>query len=110
MIAVTPQLTWYVARASGLVAWGLVAASIVWGLALSSRGRPAPRLPAWLLDLHRYLGVLAVVFTAMHLLALWADSYVAFGPSELFVPWQPRGARAQSPGGSRRSTCSSPCS
>ena len=93
MIAVTTQLTWYVARASGLVAWGLVAASIVWGLALSSRVVQRRGLPAWLLDLHRYLGVLAVVFTAMHLLALWADSYVAFGPSDLFVPlaatWRP---------------------
>ena len=93
MIAVTSQLTWYVARASGLVAWGLVAASVAWGLALSSRVVQRRGLPAWLLDLHRYLGVLALVFTSMHLLALWADSYVAFGPSELFVPlaatWRP---------------------
>ncbi len=37
--------------------------------------------------------MLALVFTAMHLAALWADSYVAFGPAELFVPlaatWRP---------------------
>lgn len=93
MIAVTPQLTWYVARASGLVAWGLVAASVAWGLALSSRVVQRRGLPAWLLDLHRYLGVLALVFTTTHLVALWADSYVAFGPAELFVPlaatWRP---------------------
>ena len=93
MIAVTGQLTWFVARGSGLVAWGLLAASIVWGLALSSRVIQRRGLPAWLLDLHRYLGVLALVFTAVHVGALWADSYVAFGPAELFVPlaatWRP---------------------
>lgn len=91
------HLWWYTARASGLVAWALLAACVAWGLFLSSRALgkrpPAP----WLLDLHRYLAVLLLAFTGMHLASLVADSYVDFGWSELFVPltseWQ-RGAVA----------------
>ena len=87
------QLWWYTARAGGLVAWGLATASVVWGLLLSGRfSRRRPK-PAWVLDLHRFLGALTVVFVGIHVLALWADSFVPFGPAELFVPlasaWKP---------------------
>lgn len=87
------QLWWYVARATGLVASALVAASVIWGLLLSTRlleRRPSPK---WLLDLHRYLGGLAVIFTGFHLAGLVADTYVHFDFVSLFIPmaseWQP---------------------
>jgi DMSO/TMAO reductase YedYZ heme-binding membrane subunit len=71
----------------------MVTASILWGLTLSSRLIRRRGVPAWLLDLHRYLGTLSIVFTVVHLLGLVADNYVHFGWSELFVPmsspWQP---------------------
>jgi sulfoxide reductase heme-binding subunit YedZ len=90
---VSSQVLWFTARASGIVAWGLAAASVVWGLALSTRllGR-RPR-PAWLLDLHRFLGGLALVFTGVHVLAVLADSYVHFSLVNVLVPltgdWHP---------------------
>ena len=87
------RLWWYTARASGLVAWALLAASMLWGLALTTKafaGRAAPR---WLLDLHRWLGGLAVVFVGFHLVTIVADSYEHFGVADLFVPmasgWHP---------------------
>ena len=89
----SPHLAWYAARAGGLIAWGLVSASVIWGLLLSTRllGR-APR-PAWLLDLHRFLGGLAVTFTAIHVTALIADSTVRFRFVDVLVPfassWRP---------------------
>jgi predicted ferric reductase len=81
-----PQVAWYAARSSGLVAWALVTAGILWGLALSTRLVQRRGVPAWLLDLHRFLGTLSLVFVGVHLVALWADSYTVFGWSELFVP------------------------
>jgi hypothetical protein len=86
MIAVTEKLSWYVARSSGIVAWATITASILWGLTLSSRLVRMRGVPAWLLDLHRYLGTLSLVFVLIHLGGLWADNYVYFGWSELFIP------------------------
>jgi DMSO/TMAO reductase YedYZ heme-binding membrane subunit len=99
------QIVWYAARASGIVAWALAAASVLWGLALSTRvfsrplsltagdrGWSTPR-PAWLFDLHRFLGGLAVVFTVVHVLAIVMDTYTDFGLVNVLVPftgsWHP---------------------
>jgi predicted ferric reductase len=81
------QLSWYAARASGLVAWAVVTLSILWGLALSTRLVRRKGVPAWLLDLHRFLGTLSIVFVGVHVVALWADNFVYFGPRALFVPF-----------------------
>jgi predicted ferric reductase len=90
---VNNQLWWYVARSGGIVAWALLAGSVLWGLALSTkvlRGRPRP---SWILDLHRFLGGLALLFTGIHVAALILDSYVHFGVVEVLVPfageWHP---------------------
>ena len=81
------------ARASGLVAWALCTASVVWGLLLSTKLMGRRAAPSWLLDLHRSLGGLATVFVGVHVVALVADSYVSFGPAELLIPmasaWKP---------------------
>lgn len=44
--------------------WVLLAASVFWGVALSSRLLGKKPEPNWMLDLHRFLGGLAVVFSA----------------------------------------------
>src|ERR1700675_2281887 len=89
----TSQLWWYTARAGGIVAWALLAASVVWGLFLSTRLRPGGVRPAWMLDLHRFLGGLAVIFTGVHVGAIMLDSYTHFGLADVLVPfastWQP---------------------
>jgi hypothetical protein len=89
----SPQLWWYVARAGGLVAYGLLAASVLWGLAVSTRLLGRWPAPGWTLDLHRYLGSLALAFTGIHLAALLLDSYIQFDPLDLLVPlastWRP---------------------
>ena len=93
LAALDPRTWWFVARASGLVAWALLALAVVWGLALSTKTFGRNPKPAWLLDLHRHLGGLAVVFTGVHLAGLFADTYVVFGWRELFIPfastWKP---------------------
>ena len=87
------QVMWYVSRSSGITAWALVTLSVLWGLALSTRALGRKAQPAWLLDIHRFLGGLSVTFVAIHMLALVGDNYVYFGWRELFIPfaadWQP---------------------
>ena len=93
MAVVSSKLSWYAARASGLIAWAVVTASILWGLAVSTRLIRRKGVPAWCLDLHKFLGTLSLLFVAVHIVALWADTFVYFGPRELFVPmaskWRP---------------------
>lgn len=87
------SLTWEAARAGGLVAWGLSTASVTWGLALSTRLLRRRPWPSWLLDLHRFLGALAVVFTLVHVLAVLVDGATDFGVADILVPfsasWHP---------------------
>ncbi len=80
------KLWWYIARAGGLTAWWLLCAAVLWGLLLSTRVLGDRTPPAWLLDLHRMLGGLAVVFTAMHLVGLYLDTWAGFTLAQLFVP------------------------
>ena len=88
-----PQLWWQVARAGGLVAYGLLAASTIWGLAVSTRLLGRWPAPGWTLDLHRYLGGLALTFTSIHLTALLLDTYIQFDLLDMLVPfaatWRP---------------------
>lgn len=81
------QLWWFVARSGGIVAWGLVTLSVCWGLFLSTKAVAGASRPANLLDLHRFLGGLSVVFTGIHIAGLVGDSYVEFGWMEVLVPW-----------------------
>jgi hypothetical protein len=89
----TSQLWWHVARASGIVAWSLLAAGVIWGLGISTRSRPRRVRPSWVLDMHRFLGGLATIFTLVHVGGIVADSYTHFGPSDVLVPlvssWHP---------------------
>lgn len=87
------HLAWWITRSTAIVAWALVTASIVWGLALSSRLVRGRGTGPWLLDLHRWLGALSLVFTAAHVGTLLVDSYVGFGVADLLIPfrspWRP---------------------
>jgi DMSO/TMAO reductase YedYZ heme-binding membrane subunit len=86
-------LPWYVARSSGLVAWALLAGAVVWGLLMTSKALHRLVKNNWLLDLHRWLGALALTFTAIHVVAIMLDSYVHFGLTSVLVPlatkWHP---------------------
>ncbi|MCP3933782.1 MAG: hypothetical protein GY708_00265 [Actinomycetia bacterium] len=81
------QIWWYVSRASGVVAWVLLALSMCWGLLVSTRAANSAGRPANILELHRYLSLLSVLFTGIHIAGLVADDYVHFGWSETLVPW-----------------------
>ncbi len=88
-----PQFWWFLARASGIVAWLMLTASVIWGILLSTKAFPEHRRPAWLLALHRWLGGLTISFLGVHLVALVADNYVSFALIDITIPyasdWKP---------------------
>jgi predicted ferric reductase len=80
------QAWWYLSRSTGIIALVALVLSLVVGVLLSTRVlRPHDR-PAWMLDLHGWLGGSAVVMTGFHLVGLALDGYVHFGVLELLVP------------------------
>lgn len=84
--------TWLAIRASGVTAWGLLSAVMIWGLLLRTRLIPA-LAPRSLVSMHRWLSALALAFLFAHAGLLLIDPVVRFTPLEILVPgiapWQP---------------------
>lgn len=93
MIAVDDKLSWFIARSSGWVAAALLALTVMWGVFGVARVVERRGLPRWLADIHRFLALLTVLFTAVHVAALVADNYIHIGWREVLVPfalrWRP---------------------
>ncbi|MEM7324575.1 MAG: ferric reductase-like transmembrane domain-containing protein [Actinomycetota bacterium] len=87
------QFWWFVVRSTGLVALVLLAVGVIGGLLLSTRVLGRQPRPDWVLDWHRFVGGLTVIFVALHMAALLADSYIEFRVVDLIVPfvssWRP---------------------
>lgn len=85
--------TWIAARASGMTAWALLTAVVALGLLLRTRLLGTAVRPYPLMDLHRWVGALALGFLAIHVAALIADPYVGFTLPQALVPflssWKP---------------------
>lgn len=89
----TPETWWFLSRASGLVAWLMLTASVLWGIALATDLFPRWRRRAWLTDMHRWLAGLTAFFVTGHLATLLADRHTHFGVLDVLVPyasaWRP---------------------
>ncbi|MEO8696888.1 MAG: ferric reductase-like transmembrane domain-containing protein [Acidimicrobiales bacterium] len=89
------EMSWYVARAGGFLAWALSAFSILWGLLITSRALGKRITGPRLLDLHRFIGGLSVVFVCVHVLGLRLHRFedIHFGFKDILVPmassWHP---------------------
>jgi len=82
-----PHLWWYVTRASALVGWALMTASVLWGILLSTRVMRRIDNPAWLQDLHRYLGGLTLFMVGLHMVSLMLDPWLKFTVVEELIPF-----------------------
>lgn len=96
-VLASTKVWWFVSRASGIVAWALLALAVLWGLALSTRALGRRPAAPWLLDVHRFLGGLAVLFTIVHFSTLaldpWMTSEYGYSITQAFIPfaseWKP---------------------
>lgn len=78
---------WYINRSAGLVAWALLSGSTIFGLLLSSKLLGRRVRPNWLLDLHRGLSGLSVIFVGVHVAGAIGDNYIHFGAADVLVPF-----------------------
>jgi predicted ferric reductase len=82
-----PKAYWYLSRASGLVAYGLLWLSVICGLLITGKlSRPWPGGPT-VMDLHQYAGLLGLGFTVFHAAILLGDRYIGYTPLQLLVPF-----------------------
>lgn len=81
-----PHFWWYVTRASAVLAWIVMTVAVLWGILLSTRVFRGADNPAWLQDLHRYLGGTALVLTGIHMGSLMLDPWLAMPLDQLLVP------------------------
>ena len=90
-------VAWLVARAAGLVAFGLLTLSVWLGLAMSTR-LLGTRRQARLLPLHRSLAWMGLGALVLHVGALLLDPMIHFGPAAVLVPfaapWRPAAVAA----------------
>lgn len=80
-------LTWNIARAGGLTAYVLLTFAIAVGLALTLHWQSSrwPRLINS--ELHNFLSLLGLIFTLVHVLAIWIDPFTHFAWSEVLIPF-----------------------
>ncbi len=85
-IASLDAALWYLVRSSGWVALVLGVLALFLGFIFSARDTIGAK-PAWWLDLHNYLGGIALVFTGVHMVAVIGESTNGLGVVETLVPF-----------------------
>lgn len=82
-----PQLTWFVARATGVVCLVLLTCSLALGIGASTRMSSA-RWPRFVTQsLHRSVSLFALVLLAVHVVSVILDDYVRITIADSFVPF-----------------------
>ena len=82
------HIYWYLGRAGGFVAFGLLFASVALGLAVSSRVFDGLLARPWLFEMHQFLSLLVVIAILFHALILLPDPYAQFKLQELLLPFE----------------------
>jgi predicted ferric reductase len=81
------SLPWYASRLLGFLAYGALAASVIYGLLLSTGLLDALTHRAVSFTLHQELSAIAIGLTALHGAVLALDTFVHTTPIELLVPF-----------------------
>ncbi|HLF05397.1 MAG TPA: hypothetical protein VI855_09305 [Dehalococcoidia bacterium] len=87
LLGSSPKAYWYLARASGLVAYALLWASVAMGLLISGRvSRVWPGGPT-AIDLHNFLSIFGLLMVLFHVAILLGDQYMAYSVFSLLIPF-----------------------
>ena len=78
---------WFAARSTGLAAYALATASVVFGVATATRAGDRVAGRGVITDVHRALSLLTVLVIAGHVMFLALDTFTSFGPLDLLVPF-----------------------
>ena len=82
-----PKVFWYLSRASGLVAFGLIWVSMALGLAVTNKLAWAWPGGPTVVALHNFTGLLGLSFGMFHGLVLTGDHYTNYTLGQVLVPF-----------------------
>ncbi len=77
---------WYLTRATGLVSFVLLTASVSLGLLMTAKLSNRLRRNATY-DLHRFVALLTLILTVVHTFIVLPDAFIGFSVWELLVPF-----------------------
>jgi predicted ferric reductase len=77
---------WYLTRATGLVSFVLLTASVSLGLLMTAKASSRLRRNA-IYDIHRFLALLTLMLTVVHVFIVLPDDFIGFSVWELLVPF-----------------------
>lgn len=87
LLGPNPKAYWYLSRASGFVAYGLLWLSMIFGLLITNKlARVWPGGPT-ALDLHQHTSLLGLGFGLFHALILLGDHYIGYTLVQVLVPF-----------------------
>ena len=78
---------WYLSRAAGFTAYLLLFASVALGIATSTRTGKRLFGQNAIFDIHRFLSIVALAFTAFHVYILVGDGYFNYSITQLTLPF-----------------------
>ena len=81
------NVAWIVARGAGFTAYGLLTLAVAVGLALSLKLQSVEWPRMFNNEMHNYLTLLAMVFTGVHVVAIWLDPFTHYGLGAMLLPF-----------------------
>lgn len=81
------QVTWYITRAAGIIAYLLLWLSTVWGLVIPSKIFGEVMAGDFIFDFHQFISLLSLGFLGLHIVVLTADKYMPYTLTQLLVPF-----------------------
>src|SRR5512136_3094217 len=86
-----PKAYWYLSRASAMVAYALLWASMASGLIITNKlARVWPGGPT-AFDLHQFTSLMGLAFALFHALILMGDRYISYDLAQVLVPFNSTG-------------------
>jgi predicted ferric reductase len=86
-----PKAYWYLSRSSAFVAYGLLWASMMFGLLMTSKLAPIWPGGPTTFELHQHTGLLGIGFAIFHGLILLGDHYIGFTITQVLLPFATKG-------------------
>lgn len=83
----TENVTWFITRSAGIIAYLLLWLSTAWGLAIPSKILDKFMHGSYTFEFHQFISLLSLGFLGLHIFVLTADKYLPYNLAQILVPF-----------------------